>query len=111
MRRGVPGSAVAWGGFSGGTARGARGSVPAGAAQRSFPTGVRTFVSAPPSRRAQRDERGREMTSTGAAGVPAGSRYATSIGSDTIPLAPGTATPTARPNGRLLVYPTAFHLA
>jgi protocatechuate 3,4-dioxygenase beta subunit len=79
--------------------------------QTSIPTEVMDVFFAGGTTRAQRDELGRELATIDAPVVPAGSRYATSSGALTIPLAPGTATPTSRPNGGLLVYPTAFYPA
>jgi hypothetical protein len=60
---------------------------------------------------AERAELAREMNRLGAAIVPPGSEYAMSVGSVTVPLPPGTATPTSRPNGALMTYPTLFYSA
>jgi hypothetical protein len=76
--------------------------------QTAIPTEVTDVFFAGGSTRAERDELGREMQTIDAPVVPAGSHYATSLGSMTIPLAPGTATPTSRADGRLMVYPTTF---
>lgn len=58
-----------------------------------------------------RAELGRELNSLGAAIVPAGSEYAMNVGEITVPLPPGTATPTSRANGALMIYPTVFYPA
>jgi protocatechuate 3,4-dioxygenase beta subunit len=79
--------------------------------QTSVPTEVMDVFFAGASTRAQRDELGREMKRIDAAVVPAGSRLASSVGATTIPLDPGTATPTSQPGGGLLVYPTTFYPA
>ena len=52
-----------------------------------------------------------EMRSIGAPIVPAGSEFAVRAGALTIPLPPGTATPTSRAGGAMFVYPTVFHPA
>ena len=75
--------------------------------QTSIPTEVMDVFFASASTRAERDALGREMKRIEAAVVPAGSRYATSLGAVTIPLDPGTATPVSQ-GGALLVYPTTF---
>ena len=62
------------------------------------------------SSRGDRDELGREMRTIDAAVVPAGSAHATTLGASTIPLDPGTATPTSR-GGKLLAYPSTFYPA
>jgi hypothetical protein len=79
--------------------------------QTSIPTEVMDVFFAGGSTRAQRDELGREMKEIDAAVVPAGSRYATNVGDVTIPLEPGTATPTSQANGALSIYPSAFYPA
>lgn len=78
--------------------------------QTSIPTEVMDVFFAGGSTRAERDALGREMKRIDAAVVPAGSRYATSVGAVTIPLEPGTATPISQ-GASLLVYPTTFHPA
>ena len=75
--------------------------------QTSIPTEVMDVFFAGASTRAERDALGREMKRIDAAVVPAGSRYATSVGAVTIPLEAGTATPISQ-SGALLVYPTTF---
>jgi hypothetical protein len=60
---------------------------------------------------AERAELAGEMNRVGSAIVPAGSEYAMSVGDVTIPLPPGTATPTSRPGGALMIYPTLFYPA
>lgn len=79
--------------------------------QTSVPTEVMDVFFAGPSTLAERDELGREMKRIDAAVVPAGSHHASSVGPMTIPLEPGTATPTSQPGGGLLVYPTTFYPA
>lgn len=76
--------------------------------QTSIPTEVMDVFFNGVSSRAERDALGREMRAIDAAVVPGGSRYATTLGTLTIPLEPGTATPTSR-GDRLLVYPTTFY--
>ena len=76
--------------------------------QTSIPTEVMNVFFGGASSRAERDALGREMKGIDAAVVPAGSALAATVGAQTIPLEPGTATPTSRAGG-LLVYPTTFH--
>jgi hypothetical protein len=79
--------------------------------QTSIPTEVMDTFFGGTGTPAQRDALSKEMRAIDAAIVPAGSQYALRAGSLTMTLAPGTATPTSRPNGRMLVYPTVFHPA
>ena len=76
--------------------------------QTSIPTEVMDVFFNGAASRAERDALGREMRSIDAAVVPGGSRYAATLGALTMPLEPGTATPTSR-GGKLLVYPTTFY--
>ena len=76
--------------------------------QTSIPTEVMDVFFDGASSRAERDALGREMRSIDAAVVPGGSRHAATLGAQTIPLEPGTATPTSR-GGKLLAYPTTFY--
>jgi len=74
----------------------------------SLPGDVNDVFFARTASRGERDQLGREMKTIDAPVVPAGSRYAATIGGIVVPLAPGTATPTARADGAMLVYPTVF---
>jgi carboxypeptidase family protein len=76
--------------------------------QTSIPTEVMDVFFGGGSTRAERDTLGREMKTIDAAVVPGGSSLATTVGAQTIPLEPGTATPTSQAAG-LLVYPTTFY--
>jgi hypothetical protein len=78
--------------------------------QTSIPTEVMDVFFAGASTRGERDALGREMKRIDAPVVPAGSHYATSVDTVTIPLEPGTATPFSQ-GGSLMVYPTTFYPA
>jgi Carboxypeptidase regulatory-like domain len=78
--------------------------------QTSIPTEVMDVFFAGASTRGERDVLGREMKRIGAPVVPGGSHHATSVGTVTVPLEPGTATPISQ-GGALFVYPTTFYPA
>jgi hypothetical protein len=74
----------------------------------SIPAEVNDLFFSATAQRAERDEAGREMKRIDAPVVPGGSRYAMTVGGTVVQLAPGTATPTSRSDGTLMVYPTVF---
>jgi carboxypeptidase family protein len=74
----------------------------------SIPADLNDLFFSGTAQRAERDEVGREMKKIDAPVVPAGSRYAITVAGTVVPLSPGTATPTSRSDGTLMVYPTVF---
>jgi Carboxypeptidase regulatory-like domain len=77
--------------------------------QTAIPTEVMDVFFSGGSSEAARSELARELSRLDAAIVPAGSQYAMNVGTVTVPLLPGTATPTSRANGALMIYPTLFY--
>src|SRR4029079_5626018 len=78
--------------------------------QTSIPTEVMDSFFDGPSPSTDRDALAKEMRAIGAAIMQPGSTLAMRMGAITVPLPPGTATPTSRPGG-MTVYPTTFHPA
>ena len=74
----------------------------------SIPAEVNDLFFSSTAQRAERDDAGREMKKIDAPVVPTGTRYAMAVAGTVIPLASGTATPTSRPDGTMMVYPTVF---
>jgi hypothetical protein len=78
------------------------------ATQTSIPAEVNDIFFSRAGSSAERLELGRELKTIDAPVVPAGSRHAATVDGMIVPLAAGTATPTSRPDGTLMVYPTVF---
>ena len=79
--------------------------------QTSIPTEVMDTFFGGAATVTHRDTLSKEMRAIDAAIVPPGSQYAMRAGAVTMPLPPGTATPSSRPSGGMTVYPTTFHPA
>ena len=85
--------------------------VAAPSTQTSIPAEIMDTFFARTGTDAARADLALEMRSIDAPIVPAGSEYALAVGGIAMTLPPGTATPTSRPSGGLLVYPTVFYPA
>jgi uncharacterized protein (DUF2141 family) len=79
--------------------------------QASVPTEVMDTFFSGAGNDSERALLSREMRAINAAIVPPGSEYAMRAGTIAMPLPPGTATPTSRASGAMMVYPTTFHPA